>query len=267
MRPRLLILPLALAGGLTACDRQAQPPPATGAPIASLPLAEGAAPPTAYAPIADQLPPAPPVLVRRPPPRARYSYIDRAYAMGQAFGESPPDYTVDYQGERPWIWRSENGDYRVVEPTPDGERDYYYSGDSDEPFLVRDPQYAYGYDQGALVVIYDARGRPMDYDARAAERSARYLARARALHAAALHDQRQAAYAAAWRARRNAILDQQQAWQAQQQQDSEWRAWHADHQSEDHARWDREQAMRQAYAAQLAPRVAPERRPQPSYQP
>ena len=29
--------------------------------------------------------------------------------LGDAFGDSPPDYAVDYQGERPWVWRSGSG--------------------------------------------------------------------------------------------------------------------------------------------------------------
>src|SRR6185437_1431919 len=111
----------------------APPPPASGAPIAALPLAEGAPPPAALAPPATSLPAAPPVKVVHTAPQERYRYISRAYALGQAFADSPPDYTVPYEGERPWIWRSASGDYRVIEPTPDGQRVYYYDAGSDQP--------------------------------------------------------------------------------------------------------------------------------------
>ena len=260
MRNRPLFLTLALAGvSVAACNRQtaqAPAPPATGAPIASLPLAEGAPPPAALAPAAAALPPAKPVKVVRAPARTQYRYIDRAYAMGEAFADSPPDYTVDYDGVRPDVWRSEDGAYRVVEPTPDGDRTYYYNPGSDEPFLVRDPQYAYGYDQGDLAVVYGPGGEVGGYDPYAADRAARYLLRARALYDAAIHQQRQAAYAQAWRARRANVLAEQQAWAAEQQRDAGWRAWSDEHRRPDQANWNRERAMRQAYAAQTAAQVS-----------
>lgn len=262
-------LPLALAVlGLSACNRQsvqAPAPPATGAPIASLPLAQGAPPTPALAPPVAALPPASPVRVAHATGRQRYRYIDRAYALGEAFAESPPDYTVDYQGERPWIWRSAHGDYRMVEPTPQGERTYYFEAGSTEPYLVRDPDWAYGYDQGALVVVYDAAGRPVDEDPEAAEWAARDLERARALYWAAVHQQRQAAYAEAWRERREQIFAEQQAWAAEQQRDAEWSAWREDHRRTEAAQWDAERALRVAYAAQVAAQIAAaEAQPRPS---
>ena len=227
MRNRALILSLAIAGfGLTACNKDTGQSPAdlvTGAPAASLPLAQGAAPPLVAAPAVSALPAQPPVRYAAAPAGQRYRYIDRAYSLGEAFADSPPDYAVDYEGVRPWVWRSGQGDYRVIEPTPDGDRTYYFDAGSDQPFLVRDPRYAYGYDQGGLTVVYDAYGRPTGYDADAADRAARYLARARALHDAAVHQQRQAAYAEAWRERRTQVIAQQQAWQADQSREAAWR--------------------------------------------
>ena len=210
MRNRMFLLSAAVAAlGLAACNPhndQSASAPASGAPIASLPLAEGAPPPLVTAPGFSALPAAPRVKTVAVPPRERYRYIDRAYDLGEAFADSPPDYTVDYEGVRPWIWRSGRGEYRVVEPTPRGDRIYYYEEGSDEPFLVRDPDYAYGYDQGGLAVIYGADGRVIGYDRDAADRAARYLARARALYRAAVNEQRQAAYAEAWRCRWTAAL-------------------------------------------------------------
>ncbi len=256
MRKGSIVLFLTVAGlALTACNRQTgQTPeaPATGAPIASLPLAQGAPPPMIVAPALTDLPATQPVRNVSAPPRERYRYIDRAQTLGDAFADSPPDYTVDYQGVRPWVWRSGHGEYRVVEPTPEGERTYYFDAGSDEPFLVRDADYAYGYDQGGLAAIYGPGGRSVGYDADAAERAARYLARARALYQAAVHQQREAAYAEAWRERRERVLAEQQAWDAEQQRDSEWRDWHDSQQRTEPPDWDRERAMRTAYAAQTA---------------
>ena len=256
MRTRSIVLTLALAGvSLAACNKQTdQTPaaPATGAPIASLPLAQGEPPPLIAAPALAALPSAPPVHYASAPPRERYRYIDRARALGAAFADSPPDYTVDYAGVRPWIWRSGRGEYRVVEPTPEGDRTYYYDAGSDEPFLISDPQYAYGFSRGELTVVYAPDGRVVDYDPSSADRAARELARARALYAAAVHQQRQAAYAAAWLQRREQVLAEQRAWDAEQERDAEWRQWHEDHQRAEQADWDRERAMRAAYAATVA---------------
>ena len=256
----IVLIPLAITGsGLAGCNRQsaqAPAPPATGAPIASLPLAQGAPPPAAVAPPVSALPAATPLRIAHARPRERYRYIDRAYALGEAFADSPPDYTVPYQGERPWVWRSAAGEYRLIEPTPDGDRVYYYDAGSDRPFLVRDPQYAYGYDQGQLVVVYDQAGQPVPYDPGAAEWAARYDARARALYRAAVHEQREAAYADGWRERQAEILAQQQAWAADQQRDAEWRAWRDEHHRVEQAQWDAERAQRIAYAAQVTAQFA-----------
>ncbi|HEY5410928.1 MAG TPA: hypothetical protein VIJ94_09405, partial [Caulobacteraceae bacterium] len=250
------ILFLTVAGlSLAACNQhtaQAPGAPATGAPIASLPLAEGAPPPLIAAPALAALPAAAPIQTIATPQRERYRYIDRAQSLGAAFADSPPDYTVDYQGVRPWIWRSNRGEYRVVEPTPHGDRTYYFDAGSDAPFLVSDPEYVYGYDQGSLAAVYTANGDAAPYDTQAAERAARYLARARALYDAAIHEQRQAAYAQAWRERRARVLADQQAWAANEQRDADWRAWHEQHQRAEQPDWDRERSMRVAYAAQTA---------------
>ncbi|HEX2815706.1 MAG TPA: hypothetical protein VHN39_04910, partial [Phenylobacterium sp.] len=201
----LLLTAAATSLMLAACNQQPAAP-ATGAPIASLPLAEAAPPPEAAAPYADALPPAPPIPRAVKPRRPVYAYVDDAYRMGDAFADSPPDYTVAYEGEHPYVWRANDGEYRVVEDTPDGEREYFYRGDSDYPFLVRDNQYSYAYDDDRLVEVYDSYGRPYpNYAPSVLDIAARYLFRARVLHNAALHEQRQAAYAGDWRARRTAV--------------------------------------------------------------
>ena len=161
-------------------------------------------------------------------PRQRYRYVDRAAALNGAFADSPPDYTVDYNGSRPWIWRSRDGSRRVVEHAQDGDRYYYYDPGADQPYLVRGPDYTYGYDQGRLAVVYDRDGRALD-DAEAAaraERAGEYLARARQLQYAAEHQRHEAAQAADWQARRDAQFAEERQWEAGQQRDSDWRAWH-----------------------------------------
>jgi hypothetical protein len=257
---RLLLTAAATSLMLAACNQQSAAP-VTGAPIASLPLAEAAPPPEVNAPSADELPPAPPITRVSAPRRAVYSYIDDAYDLGDTFADSPPDYTVAYEGEQPWVWRSSGGDYRVVEQTPYGEREYFYHAGSDYPFLVRDHDYSYAYDGGALVEVYDSYGRPYpNYGPSLVDIAARYLFRAHRLHDAAIHEQRQGAYAADWRAHRDDVLAAQQRWGAQQQSNPDWRRFHDQHvqvqQPQQASSFQQERTQRQAYAQRAAPLIA-----------
>jgi len=67
--------------------------------------------------------------------------------------------------------------------------------------------YSYGYNDGQLVVVYDRSGRIMDpgFIDQRADLAGRYLARARALRAAALGGQRQPVAVANWTQRRSQI--------------------------------------------------------------
>jgi len=246
-----------LAGGalfclaLAACNREPEQP-VTGAPIAALPLGAVAPPPARYAPPASALPPAPHPIAYRPAPD-HYGYLTDAYEMSDAFGDTPPDYTVYYDDEYPWIWRADDGAYRVVEWLPGGARYYYYQPGATEPFLIEDPAYAYAYDRGVLVSVYTRGGTPLP-DRLAAERAddaARYYARASSLYRAAIHQQRRAAYAAEWRQRAPLIVAQRERWQRAQTELPQWRDWTRAHRTQDSQRWAPERQRRLAYAAAL----------------
>jgi hypothetical protein len=245
---------------LTACNRNQPQQPVTGAPIAALQLATAAPPPMQYAPPAAALPPppAPARIAYRPPPE-RYRYLTDAYDMADAFGDTPPDYTIDYDGERPWIWRADDGAYRLVEWVPDGARSYYYEPGAEAPFLIEDPDFAYAYDDGALVAVYtlagalvaDSLARQRAYDA------ARYYAHAQDLYRAAQRERREAAYAANWQQRAPMILAQRDRWARARETEPQWRDWSRTHQSEEAQRWAPERQHRLAYAAALARTAAP----------
>ncbi|HEY2752598.1 hypothetical protein [Phenylobacterium sp.] len=256
MSYRQVLLTAAAASLMLAACNGKPAGPATGAPIASLPLAQSAPPPEVIAPDANQLPPAPPLPRLARPPRPLYSYVDDAYELGDAFADSPPDYTVDYQGERPWVWRSGGGEYRVVEQTPYGIREYFYRGDSDYPFLIRDTDYAYAYDSGELVEVFDSSGRPYrNYGPSQIDYAARYLVRGRGLYNAAVHEQRQAAYAADWQAHREAVLAPQRQWAVEQRQNQDWRRWREQSAAQPQpwqAALGEERTQRQAYVARTA---------------
>ncbi len=267
-RTALLLTGSLVLLSLAACNKT---PPASdaaaGAPPGAVPLDPNApATPPAYAPVASALPPAPPAPVSRPrSSEARYGYVARAEAFNNGVAGSPPDYAVDYQGARPWYWRAQNGASRVVEATPDGDRYYYYAAGADQPYLVRDPRYAYGYENGQLAVVYDAYGRalPDDVAARQADLAGRYLARAQALREAAQREQHEAAYAAYWQARQDDLRRQQQDWASQRQKNADWQAWQAQNAADANA-WRQEADARHAYDHASDARSAPALPPAPA---
>jgi len=246
----MLVAGLALAGCNQNASVQQAPPPA-----AALPLTSGAATPVNDAPPANQLPPAPPARVARlSDPGQTYAYLDQASSVDYGFGDAPPDYSVDYDGTRPWVWRSDDGYEQVVEPLSDGDRYYYYRPGSDYPFLIRDPDYTYGYDNGALVVIYDHQGRALPFnDAdRRADLAGRYLMRARSIYDASQQNPHQPVVAGNWSDRQGRLQADRTAWVQAQTQDPDWRAYHDQYGTQDQAHWDQERYRRQAEAARTA---------------
>jgi hypothetical protein len=240
------------SGGDTQAAANAAPP------LSALPLASGAVPVSAPAPLAQALPSAPPV--RYASVRSdRYAYLDRAYALGRTFSDAPPDYTYDYDNERPLVWRSDDGYQRVAEQLPDGGvRYYYYQPGAEQPYLVQDPDYSYGYSEGALTVVYDANGNIVSDDVaqRQVETAARYLARAQALYAASVHDHHEAVAQENWNRQRERVYADQVRWQEQQARDTDWRAYHQAHQDQDQAHWAGERYRRAAEAARFAQTIS-----------
>jgi hypothetical protein len=233
--------------------------PAADRPIAALPLAIGAPPSSAPAPTTRALPPPPHAIALRPEPSdRRFRYVDHAYAMSEALGESPPDYMVDQDGTAPWVWRSQNGAVRVVERLTDGERQYYYAPRADHPYLVANPAYLYAYEDGALVGVYDNGGAalPGELAARRADEAARYFERGGRLYRAALHGRRRAAYLADWRERQSSLRQQLEIWREAVLLQPEWQDWHRNHVADEWRQWDQERTRRLAHAARLASEAA-----------
>lgn len=243
-----------LVASLSGCDQKKQndsaSQTASTAPL-PMPLTTGPVTSVAPAPAAAALPPAAPArVVRVSNPTDEYAYVDRASAMSDAIGQAPPDYGFDYQGTRPWVWRSANQSVTLVEPVDGGYRYYYYQPGATQPYLVRDPQYSYGYSDGQLVAVYTNDGQllpPPQIDQRA-DYAGRYLARAVALYEASLQSERHSVNAANWAARRAEIDAARSQWEAQQAQQAAWRAYHAEHQAEEQAYWQGERAQRERAA-------------------
>ncbi len=251
---------LSIAGfALGGCNRNGQSSATSTAPpaLAALPLSTDAAPAAVPAPVASALPPAPLAPVGRLADQSeRYAFADRADAMNSGFGDAQPDYTFDYGGgERPWVWRGDDQSARIAEPLPGGrDRYYYYEPGARTPYLVRDRDYSYGYANGALVVIYDQHGRvlPPDYLSRQADLAGRLLSRAQAVREASERQQRQAVARSSWVARHDEMDAERNQWDAQQNSEQDWRAYHVQHEQEYQAHWDTERYRREAEAARFA---------------
>ena len=251
LRPSIFVLAGALMSvGLAGCDQKKEASvQASNAP--ALPLTNGPATTIVPAPSASALPSAPPVRVVHVTNQTdRYAYVDRAYEMSSAIGQAPPDYDFEYEGVHSWVWRGSNREVRLIEPVEGGYRYYYFQPGAASPYLVRDPDYSYGYSDGQLVAIYDSEGRLLPPDAfdQRADDAGRYLARATALYQASLQSERRSVNAANWAARRAEIDAERSRWEAQQSQQDAWRAYHAQHEAEEQAYWrgERDQRNRSA---------------------
>jgi hypothetical protein len=227
--------PLAILLATAGCNRhqartdQAGDAAALPALPASLPLSSApASGPIATAPSAARLPPTRPLDLGYVPADQDYAWIDRADMLFDTIGDAPPDYGFDYDGVEPWAWETAGGYDIFAEPIEDGYRTYYYEPGADEPFLVRDPAYSYGYGDGRLIAVY-AGGRLLDRAAaaRQAAIAARYWARARALRSADRAVDRRPVAAARWAGQRSAFVRARQEWTQARERDPAWRQWRA----------------------------------------
>jgi hypothetical protein len=252
LSPNLTLAAVLLAGAsLAACQRQ------TGQ-VSAMPLTMADGPPLADAPPASALPAAAPASVAplRDPSQG-YAYADRAWATSTAFGDSPPDYAFYDDGVTPWVWEAGDNSWLVAEPCDGGERYYYYEPGADEPYFIEDPDYGYGFDGGALVVVYDHFGRQLparDFAGRAGA-AGRFLARGEALRRAARGAPHQAVAANNWDARRGMIAAQRVAWTREATSQPAWRAFHNQHQGQELAHWSGEASRREALAARSDSRL------------
>ena len=196
MRAYLLLGVAALSLGACKLDRtpqgQDQAEMTAGAPFDIL-----------LAPAYADLPPAPaPVPVYYAPQPVAYDYWNDAYDMNQAYYNQPPSY-FNYSGATPLVWTQPYPQQqtsltdtltnfaitRIVEAlVGGGQREYYYQPGYEYPYFIRDPQYAYAFDDGRLVSVYDPYGRVLGEPVlmQQAPVVSRYLYRADNLYEAAL---------------------------------------------------------------------------------
>jgi hypothetical protein len=153
------------------------------------------------APSFDSLPYAEPVPVSYAPQPVAYDYWNDAYDANQTYYNQPPSY-FNYAGATPLVWGQPQQPQqsltdtlknyaitRIVESlVGGGQREYYYQPNQTYPYFVRDPQYAYAFDDGRLISAYDPYGQTLGEQLlmQQAPTVARYLLRADALRDAAL---------------------------------------------------------------------------------
>jgi len=153
MRTYLMLGAVALS--LAACKLDRSP---TAAPqfAAAAPFDLGLAPGYDALPVAGQ-----PIPVAYAPPPVAQNYWNDAYSLGQAYYDQPPSY-FPYYGATPLVWNQGDAITRIVEAlVGGGQREYYYQPGAAYPFFVRDPRYAYAYDDRQLVAVYDPYGQPL----------------------------------------------------------------------------------------------------------
>ncbi len=249
---------LLLTSALGACNGGGTPAP-TGsadalAPPVALPLSTTVPATLASAPPVTALPAGQPVRVSHlSDRRAGYRYLDRGLYQEDAVEDAPPDYSFDDGGVRPWTWATGDGARVISEPVAGGYRTYYYDAGSDTPYLVRDPQYAYAYDNGALVTVFTLAGVQIDLNAGgdAVQYGGRYLARGHRLWSRANSGPHLAVNAYAWSDRRADLSAQRMAWQRHIADNPDWSAWNSAHQSEEQAPWNDVRAQHQQAAQQF----------------
>lgn len=221
MRAYLLVGVAALSLGGCKLDRD----PAPAADQAT--LTAGAPFDILLAPAYADLPPAPTTVpVYYAPQPIAYDYWNDAYDMNQAYYDQPPAY-YNYAGATPMVWTQPYGQpygqstgladtltnfaiTRIVEAlVGGGQREYFYQPGYQYPYFVRDPQYAYAFDDGRLVSVYDPYGRvlPQQMLIQQAPVVSRYLYRADNLYEAALASTLTPLAPDVWRTQRVLLID------------------------------------------------------------
>ena len=87
-----------------------------------------------------------------------YAWIDRADALWDVIGDSPPDMAFTFEDVEPWAWQTRDGHIIIVEEAAEGIRSYYFEPRSDTPFLTVEPGASFAFEAGDLAMAYGADG-------------------------------------------------------------------------------------------------------------
>jgi hypothetical protein len=177
-----------------------------------------------------------------------YRWIDRAHALWDTLGDAPPDYSFRFDGGTPVAWELRDGYWVVAEDQSEGARTYFFASGERGPFLVREADRSFGYQDGNVAAVYDGGGRllPRDAGVRWIDEGERLYQRGRRLRDALLDRQWDAVDTTSWGDMNLFFVGIDPGW------DSGWQYRGANFAFADQQRWAAERARRAAMAAAFA---------------
>jgi len=177
-----------------------------------------------------------------------YRWIDRARALWDTVGDAPPDYSFGFDGGTPVAWELRDGYWVVVEERAEGARTYFFAPGDRGPFLVREADRSFGYQDGNVAAVYDGGGRltPRSAGVRDIDTGERLYDRGRRLRNALLDRQWAPVDTTAWGNLNLFFVGIDPGW------DSGWRYRNDGFAFAEQRRWAEERARRAAMAAAFA---------------
>ncbi|WP_157105470.1 hypothetical protein [Sphingomonas sp. TDK1] len=177
-----------------------------------------------------------------------YRWIDRARALWDTIGDAPPDYSFGFDGGSPVAWETRDGYWVVVEERPEGARTYFFAPGERGPFLVREADRSFGFQDGNVAAVYDGGGTLLSsYDgARWLGEGERLYQRGRRVRSALLDRQWSPVDTTSWADLNLFFVGIDSGW------DSGWRYRNDGYALAEQRRWAEERARRAAMAAAFA---------------
>ena len=174
-----------------------------------------------------------------------YRWIDRARALWDAVGDSPPDYGFAFDGGNPVAWEMRDGYWVVVEDRAEGTRTYFFAPGERGPFLIRETDRSFGYQDGHVAAVYDGGGalQPRYLGARWLDEGEGLYRRGRRLRDALLDRQWQPVDTGSWVNLNLFFVGIDERW------DRGWQARNDGFAYAEQQRWAEERARRAAMAA------------------
>lgn len=177
-----------------------------------------------------------------------YGWIDRARALWDAVGDAPPDYGFGFDGGRPMAWETRDGYWVVVDDRAEGTTTYFFAPGERGPFLVRETDRSFGYQNGHVAAVYDRGGTllPRYEGARWLDEGEDQYRRGRRLRDALLDRQWEPVDTTRWTDLNLFFIGIDPGW------DSNWRYRNDGYVLAEQRRWAAERARRAAMAAAFA---------------
>lgn len=177
-----------------------------------------------------------------------YRWIDRAPALWDTVGDAPPDYSFGFDGGTPVAWELRDGYWVVVEDEAEGARTYFFAPGDRGPFLVREADRSFAFQEGNVAAVYDGGGRlvPRDQGVRDIESGERLYDRGRRLRGALLDRHWAPVDTTAWGNLNLFFIGIDPGW------DAGWRYRNDGFAIAEQRRWAEERARRAAMAAAFA---------------